>query len=152
MLPKSYLKVIAASIVYESRLSKTAKTQLMRFIESDASCLQLKAFINTGGIKKESEIEDITELDVEASWAMIVASALNAGKKIQDRFSNEAKRACADKVGAQKKICILKYKQKASKVKIAALQREMSKCNKTSKPKKCREIFEKHIKRLQKDL
>lgn len=151
MLPKSYLKVIAACVVFESKLSKTAKTQLIRFIESEASEAQLTVFINTGEIKKDADVQKISE-EGKLVPAMIIAAALVVGKKAYDYFKDESRKACAGKEGDQKKICIAQFKAKAAKAKVAALKKEMAKCNRTDDAKKCRNTFMKYIQKYEKQM
>lgn len=150
MLQKSYLKAVAAYIVFESTLSKISKIQLLRFIENEASNNQLKVFINTGEIKKESEIENVSEAVFVP--AMIIAAAFLTGKKAYEYYKDEGRKACSNKSGTDKKICMAKFKIKATTAKINALKKEMVKCNKTNNVKKCKNTFQKYINKFEKKI
>ena len=151
MLPKSYLKVIAGCVIYESELSKYAKIQALRFIEYEASEMQLKAFIAEGKIRQVSEDEIFTEV---AIWvpAMVIAAALAAGRVAYDQFYSKASKACKGKGLKEKQRCIRDFRLKASYAKLAALKREMGKCGQTNDAKKCRESFLKHIGKVEKQI
>ena len=150
MLPKSYLKVIAACVIYESTLSKNAKIQALRFIENEASEMQLKVFINEGKICQVSESEVIQ--DAVFIPAMVIAAALGVAKVAYAQFLSKAATACVGKKFVEKQKCMRDYRIKANAVKISALKREMSKCNQTNNVKKCQNIFLKHINRIEKQI
>lgn len=151
MLPKSYLKVIAACVVYESKLSKYAKIQMLRFIENEASEKQLKVFINDGEIRKVSENEVVSEVAIVIP-AMLVAAALSVARMSYDKIFSQAAKSCADKEGDNKKRCMRDFKLKSHYAKLTALKREMGKCNQTNNAKKCREIFIKHMRKIEKQV
>jgi len=151
MLSKSYLKVIAAYIVYESNLSKYAKIQMLRFIENEASESQLKVFINEGKIRKVYEGEVISEVGPIAV-AAIIGVAIAAGKAAHAKFFSNAAKACAGKEREEKKKCMQDFKLKANYARMAALKREMGKCSQTDDIKKCRDNFMKHIVRIEKQI
>jgi len=146
MLPKTYLKFVASSVVYESALSKYAKVQLMRFIEN-ASSDQLYFFINEGRISNES----LSEAFVVP--AMLLVAATSAAKLAYDRVFSDAARYCSNEETREARSqCIKNYKIRANRAKLTALRREMPKCDQTNNVKKCRETFMKHIQRIEKDM
>ena len=147
MLPKSYLRVIAAYMVYESALSKIAKIQAFRFIELEASDIQLKVFINEGKIRQVYEGEMIQ--DAVFIPALIIGAALGAAKMAYSQFLSKAAIKCKGKEHSEKQKCMRDYRIKANYVKVAALKREISKCNQTNNVKKCRDLFLKHIKKIE---
>ena len=151
MLPKSYLKVIAACVVNEANLSKYAKIQMLRFIESEASESQLRVFITEGKIRNVSEDEIISEIPVLIP-AMIIASALAVARIAHDRFFSQAAKACADKDRDDRKRCMRDFKLRANYAKLTALKREMGKCNQTSDVKKCRDTFMGYMKKIEKQI
>ncbi len=148
MLPKSYLKFIAASVVYEADLSKYAKIQLMRFIENSESASQLHLFLVEGKIGNPSECENVSEGKILKA-ALILAAALAAGKLVYNNFLTKAARACSGAKIADRVKCINQFKKKADIGKLATLKRESSKCNQTSNVKKCRNMFANHIKKIE---
>jgi len=151
MLSKSYLKVIAAYIIYESNLSKYAKIQMLRFIENEASESQLKVLITEGRIRKISESEIILEVGPLAV-AIIIGAAIAAGKAAHARFLSAAAKTCAGKDREDKKKCIRDFRFKANYAKVAALKREIGKCSQTNDVKKCRDNFTKYIGRIEKQI
>ena len=149
MLPKSHLKVIAAHMVYESGFSKTAKIQLIRFIE-DASVSQLNIFVTEGRISKDniSEVNPLKYLPP----VLLIRGALAAGKAAYNKFFGPAVKACRGKSGDDKKRCIRDFKLKALYAKLAALRKDMGKCNQTNDANKCRNTFLKHMKLVEKQI
>jgi len=139
MSQTSCLKVIAVYMVHESLLSKYAKIQMLRFIENEASDLQLHAFIAEGKIRRT---EDIDEAIIKyLPPVMIVRAAITAGKLAYNRFFGPAARACASRKGDDKKLCIKNYRLKANYAKLAALKRESRNCSQTNDAAKCRQLF-----------
>ncbi len=149
MLQKSYLKVIAAYIVDESKLSKYAKIQMIRFIENNASNSQLEVFITEGEIR--SEAENITEY-APIGVALVIGAGLAVGKAAYNRFFSDVAKACAGRKQDDKRRCVRDFKLKASYAKLTALKREMGKCNQTNNVKKCRNTFIKHMKKVEKQI
>jgi hypothetical protein len=154
MLQKSYLKLIAASIVCESNLSKYAKIQVFRFIENEASELQLTIFINEGKIQKVSEAEITSEIAPIAVVAvsLITAAAFAVGKSVYNKFYSNVAKACAGRDRDDKKRCIRDFKLKANYARLGALKKEMGKCNETNNVKKCRNNFLKHMRKIEKQI
>jgi len=149
MLPKSALQTIAACMVYDSELPKPSKLQLVRFIES-ASENQLKHYIVHGEIVKEHDV-----IVSEVAWlvpAAIIAAASAAGNAIYNMQFSKAAKACQNMKAADKKNCIRRYKINGISGKISALKREMGKCNQTSRPDKCRKMFDTYIKNAEKKM
>jgi hypothetical protein len=148
MLPKSYLKVIAAYVVYESKLSRYAKIQMLRFIENEASENQLIVLVTEGEIRKISESEIISEIPLLVP-AMLAAAAVSAGRMAYDKIFSQAAKACADRDTNNKKQCMKEFKLKSYYAKLTALKREMGKCNQTNNVKKCRDMFTKYIRKIE---
>ena len=152
MLQKSYLKLICASIVCESNLSKYAKIQMIRFIENEASERQLTIFINEGKIQKVSEAEIISEIAPIVAVPLITAAAFAVGKSVYNKFYSNVAKACAGRDRDDKKRCIRDFKLKANYARLSALKKEMGKCNETNNVKKCRNTFLKHMKKIEKQI
>ena len=149
MLPKSYLKFIAAYTVHESNLSQYAKVQTLRFIENEASESQLKIFINEGKIRNVSDGEIMSEAVPFIVGVAIVAAAMALGKIAYQKVIMNAVKECASLKGDDKKRCVRDYKTKANYAKLTALKKEMIKCNQTNNVKKCRNTFLKHMRRIE---
>lgn len=152
MLPTSHLKFIAAYLVYESNMSKYAKIQTLRFIESEASESQLKVFINEGEIRSVSEDEIVSEVLSVIVVAAIIGAAAAAGKIAYQRVIMNAVRQCSNLKGDDKKRCVRDFKTKANYAKLAALKKEMTKCNQTNNVKKCRNAFIKQARKIEKQI
>ncbi len=149
MLPKSYLKFIAAYTVHESNLSRYARIQTLRFI-NEASESQLKVFINEGRIRNVSEDEVVSEVATFIVAAALIAAAAAAGKIAYQKVIMNAVKECSEMKGKDKKRCVREYKIKADYAKMAALKKEVVKCNQTNNVKKCRNAFIKQMKRVEK--
>ena len=149
MLPKSALQTIAACMVYDEDMSKPAKMQVLRFIES-ASEKQLQHYIVHGNIVAEQEVE-ISEIAFLVP-AAIIAAAAAAGRAIYNNEFSKAAKACQAEEGQTKKDCMKKFKLRGLSGKISAMKREMGKCNQTSRPDKCRTMFAKYIQDAEKQL
>ena len=147
MLPKSYLKLMAAGIVYKSELTHYSKVQALRFIE-EASERQLLVFMSEGVIRTVSDEENLSEIVPILIAPLVIASAAAAGA-VFSRYFNQAARACSEKKGKDKTLCIKDYRVRANMARLAALKREMGKCNQTNNVKKCRNMFLRHVKRIE---
>jgi len=149
MLSKSALQTIAACMVYDEDISKPAKMQILRFIES-ASEKQLQHYIVHGDIVAEQEVA-ISEVAFLVP-AAIIAAAAAAGRAIYNAEFSKAARACQMFQGKEKKSCMKKFKIRGLNGKISAMRREMGKCNQTSRPDKCRKMFSDYIREAEKQL
>ena len=151
MLPKIALQMIAACILYESDLPKPAKIQMLHFIENDTNESELKNYIVSGKFSTTPEIDRINEVAFLLPGA-VIASAIAAGKAFYDNQFSEAAKACIKLKGQVKKDCMKRFKVKGISGKIAALRREMGKCNQTIRPDKCRKMFLNYIKNAEKQM
>jgi hypothetical protein len=145
MLPKSYLKLMAAHVVHKSKLEYYSKIQALRFIE-EASERQLLVFMSEGVIRGEEEISEIAPVVLIAP---LVAAAVAVSSVAYGRYLGPAAKACASRKGKDRTVCIKNYRVRANMARLAALKREMSKCNQTNNMKKCRAMFMKHMKRIE---
>jgi len=153
MLQRSYLKFIAACVVYESALSKYAKIQTLRFIENEASEDQMRVFLLEGKIRKVGADEVVDEAVLKyLPPVMVVRAAITAGKLAYNKFFGPAVKACAGRKGDDKKMCIKNYKLKANYAKLAALRKEATKCNQTNDANKCRKMFADHMRKIEKQI
>ena len=148
MLPKSYLKLMAAHVVYKSELTQYSKIQALRFIE-EASERQLLVFMSEGKIRRVSEDENLSEIAPFLLIAPLVAAAVATSSVVFGRFLSQAAKSCSGKKGKEKTLCIKDYRVRANLAKLSALKREMGKCNQTNNVKKCRNMFMKHVKKIE---
>lgn len=151
MLPKSALQTIAACMVYEAEMSKPAKLQLVRFIEG-ASKKQLQHYIIHGEIVGEQDCQSSVSEIAFLVPAAIIAAAAAAGRAIYSAEFSKAAKACQNLKGMDKKNCMKRYKLRGVSGKISALRREMGKCNQTSRPDKCRKMFQSYINNAEKQM
>lgn len=148
MLSKTALQTIAACMVYDAKISKPAKMQLVRFIEN-ASEKQLYHYLIHGNIVQEKD----TLVEGVFIPALIIAAAVAAGRSIYDSEFSKVAKACKDtERGDARKSCIKGFKLRGVSGQISALKREMGKCNQTSRPDKCRKMFMNHIKNAEKKM
>lgn len=156
------LRLIAGQIVVESKMSKSAKIQLLNFIK-EASDIQIKSFIlNKKIIKLDEQSEQIVNERFEISEAGaglqlvvaggIVATALAA--EYLHRFLSKAYKQCApikDKGGShnQYKMCIFNAKIRGSQKLIQLYKSNINKCKVTKNPDKCKNKLMKNIEKEQ---
>ncbi|HUU88825.1 MAG TPA: hypothetical protein VMX17_13890 [Candidatus Glassbacteria bacterium] len=153
------LKLVAYLMVYESDLSKPAKLQLVNFLK-EATEPQIKLFVVEGRVgnvsqKQELELDSILEVAPIAAYyasGIVWGAAIALAMKAFNKYHGEAAKACAEKRGREKKLCMNVYTVRAYQQKITVLKTEAGKCNQTADPKKCREKFIKNIKVVEKQL
>ena len=82
---------------------------------------------------------------------IVVAAAIAAGSyQIYKRFLSQSARACSNKSGAVKTLCMQQYKKKAIQARIADMRKGMdTKCKATKDPRKCQAKVMSTIKHLQ---
>jgi hypothetical protein len=165
------LKIIAGSIVTESKLSKQSKLQLLNFIQYEATDIQIKALLLDGKIltkidkQTEQIIEDrfknhnikkiINEINPELMSAGIVGGTMLAiaGKmafNVSRNILNKAHRACKKFKENEKQKCLSKFRKEAAIKQIQVLQSYRGKCNKTKNPEKCIAGIDKKIAKAKK--
>jgi hypothetical protein len=154
------LRILSFYLVRESDLSKPAKLQLLNYLR-DASDTQVKLFIATGEVGQVSKIDE-AELDKAileiAPLAAVIAqdivfnTALNKASQAYSYRFGQAAKACADKVGPEKKLCKKRFILRSYHEKLRALKAEAPKCAGTNKPDKCRQRFVDQIKHIEKQI
>jgi hypothetical protein len=81
---------------------------------------------------------------------IVVAAAIAAASyAIYKRFLSKAAKSCNSKKGAEKTLCMHQYKKKATQARIRNMRSQLSKCNKTKDPAKCKAKTMSTIKHLQ---
>lgn len=169
------LRLFAGHILISSKLSKSAKSQLLNFVKEDATDSQIKALLMDGEILSlDEQTEEIVnsrfDLFVEKNnlkgvlefvdlytlmykigardgfiAAAFIAAVTSAGEMVYKRFFSKAARACQDKSGIEKTSCMTKFKNNATKEKIKVYQKGMSMCNKSKTPDQCKAKLRKKI-------
>jgi len=157
-----HFRMVAGTIVTNSKLNKESKLQLLNFIQNEATDVQIKALLLDGEIlsdideqteeliNKRFENKFLSEVNPEVMSVGIVAAgiaaiagkmAFNMGRNIL----NKAHRACRKYTGNEKQKCLAKFKKEAALKQIQVLQSYKSKCNKDKNPKKCIAALDKKI-------
>lgn len=149
MLPKSAYQTIAACMLYDSNLPKSVKLEHLEFIEN-ASEKQIMHYLIHDEMVSEQEIELVGEGFILATALLFAASS--AGRALYNKNFSDGAKACRDKGGVAKKMCMRNFKVKGISAKIAALRREMGKCSQTAKPDKCRKMFATYIRNAEKEM
>jgi hypothetical protein len=153
------LKLVAHLMVHDSDLSKSAKLQLVNFLK-EATEPQIKLLIAEGKIgnvspEQELELDAILEVAPIAAYyasGVVWGTAIGLATKAFTKYFGEAAKACSEKTGKEKKLCMKVYTMRAYQQKITVLKTEAGICNQTADPKKCREKFIKNIKVVEKQL
>lgn len=81
--------------------------------------------------------------------AAAAALAIYAGSKVYKRMFSKAARACADKKGAEKTLCMRQYRNQALQKQISTIKSFSSKCSKSKDPQACKAAINKRIASLQ---
>jgi hypothetical protein len=154
------LRIFSFYLVRESELSKPAKLQLLNYLR-DASDAQVKLFAATGEVGQISKIDEskLDEMISEvAPLAAVIAQdivfnkAINIASQKYSYWFGQAAKACAEKVGPDKKLCKKRFILRSYHEKLRALRAEIPKCNQTDKPDKCQKRFIDKIKQIEKQI
>ncbi len=159
------LRMMAAQIVVESKLSKAAKIQMLNFIKEDATDAQVKALLLDGKIVQlDEQAEEIVnkrfELsDLNESVALavgIVALGISwtgvgwlAYRGIKSAFNEKAHRCGTFSVGIKRKSCYAEIEVQRLKKTIELVVKQKVACAKTKDPKKCLEKNKNSVMKLQ---
>jgi len=164
------LKMFAAYYTVEhDNLTKKDKIKVLEFIK-DAPIHQVEHLLSTGIVDPNITREKVPALEInfsEQSWgdigkamtgktydvgvaqgvqgAVAVAAAALLARKVFRRFLSKAARACKDKAGAAKTLCMNEFKKKAMQAQASSLQQSKSKCAKSKQPDKCNAAIDKKI-------
>jgi len=157
------LRIIAGAIVTESKLSKGAKTQLLNFIQNEATDVQVKALLLDGRII--SEVDSQTEEIINARFKN---SRLNEGtlksilgivlltpggwimwRGLKAALSEKQRRCGVLGIGAKRDACLLAAQAEISKRTIKVLQDAAKNCGASKDPAKCKAKIAEEIKKNQ---
>jgi len=167
------LRMTAGAIVVSSKLSKSAKLQLLNFIESEATDVQIKALLLDGEIltdideQTEEIIEDrfkLSEIGMhqgfggtymrlsqgEAEIASIAAALAIGYMAFKLAAKITTKKECKDfKYGSQPWIeCQRRVKIKKLQTQIDFMKSKSKLCDNTKKPDKCRKKLKEKMNKL----
>ncbi len=147
------LRLVAATIIFESNVSKAGKLQLLNFIKEQASDVQIKALLLDGRIVSlDKQAEEIVNARFEQSslneeaWvaAAILGATVTMGgsawlvwRSIKAMFSAKARRCDAFSVGIKRKACYIDIDIQRLKKTIELIKKQKSGCSKAKDPKKC---------------
>lgn len=154
------LRIFSFYLVRESNLSKSAKLQLLNYLK-EASNAQVKLFIATGEVGQvsaadeanlDNTISEVAPLAALIAQDMVFNTAINKASRVYSYWFGKAAQACAEKVGAEKKLCKKRFILRSYHEKLRAIKAEAPKCAKTDKPEKCRKKFIEMIKGIEKQI
>lgn len=159
-MDKNQLKLNAGFIVYESKLPKQAKLQLMKFIKNEASIAQLKVLLLDGEIIPK--VDSITEQIINDRF-LVSESALRsifgillltpglwiAYRGIRAALSERSKKCGIFGMGKERDICMLKVKAQNAKAMVGLVQKSMVNCKQSKNPQKCIAVGQNKIKEFQ---
>ena len=106
-----------------------------------------KAFVakNKAAIVKSKAFQ----AKVTVGGSIVIAAGIAAASyQIYKRFLSKSARACSNKSGAVKTLCMQQYKKKATQARIRNMQSQMKQCDKTNNPAKCKAATMSTMKRL----
>jgi len=89
-----------------------------------------------------------TKAGLATGGAAAAALAIYAGAKIYKRFFSQAARACQDQSGANKSVCMNKYKKTAIMKQAAGIQSASRSCSKAKDPQICQAAIAKKVNAL----
>jgi len=170
---KKDLQIFLGRVTVESKLSKSSKLQLLKFIEKEASEEQLMILYLDGEIiKLDEQSNEIVRDRFKASLIEIaplvmgVAAtaagafalgasfgiALKAANAIRKRFLTQEGRVCSGLKKDQKRACKLKLKVASIKQQINIFNSKKTMCSKDKNPEKCKVQFNQKINSLESNL
>ena len=157
-----HLKIMAGTIVIESKLSKAAKLQMINFLEKEATDAQVKALLMDGKIvaldEQAEEIvnarfknHSLNEGVFKTLFGMFLLSPGGwvAYRAIRAAISEKSRRCGAFGIGKVRDICLAKVKALDATKMAGLISREMKNCAQAKNPAKCKAAGQKKIASLQ---
>ena len=157
-MKKLDLQIQCGSYVTESKMSKSAKLQLLNFIQKEATEEQLMSLYLDGKIVKLDEqakevvrdrFEALNEVSVLLPAVLIYGAVKVAAKTLKLTINSLG---CRQKRGAEFVLCVKTARAKSLEAKASALKASLPRCKDTSKPDKCEKRIKKEIWKVQKDI
>lgn len=159
------LRLLAGSVIVESKLSKPAKQQLLAFIKEDATDAQVKALLMDGKIVKlDEQAEQIVNERFEAHhlnegalkslFGMFLLTPVGwvAWRAIKAMVSKGQRKCGVLSIGKSRDMCLLRVKAAGIQKKISIIKSNMGNCAKAKNPEKCKASGEKQLRKLQEEL
>jgi len=162
------LRLIAASIVCESKISKEGKLKLLNFIKELASDAQIKVLLMDGRITildeqteeivnerfKNHSLNEADPLSIYVGMmaGMFVAIASKLAYDTARLAWSKGHRLCLKYKGNEKQKCLAKYKKMSIEKQLQILAQHKGKCNTTKNPKACVAGIDKKMQQAKKKL
>lgn len=163
------IKIVAGTIVFESKLSKSAKLQLLNFIQNEASDAQVKALLMDGEITSlDEQAEEIVNIrfpqtDIgrqliegpvgSIAGMMIFTPPLWAAwRGISGLLSSKRRKCGTFRISKERDKCLELVPIVGIRRRIELLKKAQGQCNKNKNPKKCVEAGNKAIQKTQQRL
>lgn len=162
------LRLIAAHIVVESKMTKSAKLQMLNYIKEQASEAQIKALLMDGKIMKlDEEAEKLVNerfkqcslnegaaavvgaVLVGTYGLMLTGAAVFAYKTLVGVFSEKARRCGVYGVGKSRQICKLRVEAMKNEKLAEFAKKAISACSKTKNPERCTKSNTEAMKKFQ---
>ena len=138
------LKVFTGFAITMSDLPKEEKLTFLRVAQKATTEAELRLIAN----KFISEVE----IGKILKAAVIVATAVIAGREIFDMYFSKAAKKCKDMPLLDKRSCVQKAKIEALTQKYRALMREAPKCSQAHDVQKCKEGFTKEASKIRDEI
>jgi len=138
------LKVFTGFAISISDLPKQEKLTFLRVAHKATTEAELRLISNK--FIKEVKIGNILKA------AVIIATAVLAGREIYDMYFSKAAKKCKDMKVLDKPSCVKKAKIEALTQKYRALMREAPKCSKAHDVQKCKEGFSKEVEKIRDEI
>lgn len=152
------LRIIAGGIVTESKLSKQAKTQMINFIQKEATDAQVKALLMDGNIvqldeqaeeivNSRFELHPLNEGALRSIFGMFLLTPVGwiAYRTIRGVFQKASRKCGILAVGKTREICMLRVKATKAEKLVNLFKKEMKNCSKAKNPAKCKAVGQKKI-------
>ena len=97
-------------------------------------------------------ISEVAPLAALIAQDIVFNKAINKASQVYSYWFGQAAKACAEKVGPEKKLCKKRFVLRSYHEKLRALKAEAPKCSQTDKPDKCRKRFIEQIKHIEKQI
>jgi hypothetical protein len=147
-------------ITEHDKLSAKQQEALINWVE-EASTDQISYLLLNGKIPESiseqysvSQAQDILAIGIGGGIyvSALIAAVTTMSYQIYKHVFSKAARACQGKVGLDRKNCMNKAKQDATKAKIVFMKKGIIKCSKTKDPANCKRKLENKIKILKAQL
>jgi hypothetical protein len=162
------LKILAGDIVTSSTMSKSAKLQLLNWLQNEATEVQVKALLLDGKmvIDLDEQAEEIVNARFEqhqlneGGWKtlfgvfMIGPAGWAIYRGIRALVSEKSRRCGVLGIGRERDVCLWKVRGEEAKKMAGLIQKNMVNCKSSKNPEKCKskgfEQVKKHTEKYKK--